>query len=325
GSLSTLQFSYEEEVIDKCPPGQETLDPLESFNEVIFEPSIAMAILRLVHAAMLALTNKMASFKCTHAVVCRLPNSWRPRDGKEGSLDRARRQHEEYVKALRSVGLDVLEMPADELIPSCPYVEDCAIVCNGAALIAKPAAASRKRETEAIRAVLKKELNLYIMEVTDPNATLDGGDVLFTGREFFVGLSTNTNEGGAAAVASAFPEFPCTPIKLGDNCHLKNLISMAGPDVISVGSGESAQKLLKRIEREATFQYQKLTVSDDIAANVLYVNNVLLHRAKEEFPDSVKILEDRILYPRYALEFSELGSLSSCCLLIKKTKHMKNL
>jgi hypothetical protein len=35
-----------------------------------------------------------------------------------------------------------------------------------------------------------------------------------TGREFFVGLSEWTNEAGARAVAAAFPDFPCTPVKV---------------------------------------------------------------------------------------------------------------
>lgn len=34
------------------------------------------------------------------------------------------------------------------------------------------------------------------------------------GREFFVGISEFTNEAGARAVAAAFPEFPCTPVKV---------------------------------------------------------------------------------------------------------------
>lgn len=63
--------------------------------------------------------------------------------------------------------------------------------------------------------MLRKELDLPLAEIADPNARLDGGDVLFTGREFFVGLSKWTNEAGARAVASAFPEYPCVPIKVG--------------------------------------------------------------------------------------------------------------
>jgi hypothetical protein len=36
-------------------------------------------------------------------------------------------------------------------------------------------------QVETIRAVLKKELDLPIVEIGDESAKLDGGDVLFTG------------------------------------------------------------------------------------------------------------------------------------------------
>lgn len=36
-----------------------------------------------------------------------------------------------------------------------------------------------------MRAVLKKELDLPIVEITDDSAKLDGGDVLFTGKYCF--------------------------------------------------------------------------------------------------------------------------------------------
>lgn len=97
-----------------------------------------------------------------------------------------------------------------------------------------------------MKKILRKELNLPIMEIADPKATLDGGDVLFTGREFFVGLSGRSNEGGARALASAFPEFPVTPIKVpSKTLHLKSVMSMAGPDILCVGSSADAQDMLK--------------------------------------------------------------------------------
>lgn len=65
-----------------------------------------------------------------------------------------------------------------------------------------------------MRAILRKELDLALFEIADPNAKLEGGDVLFTGKEFFVGISEFTNEAGARSVANAFPEFPCVPIKV---------------------------------------------------------------------------------------------------------------
>ena len=40
----------------------------------------------------------------------------------------------------------------------------------------------------------------------------DGADVLFTGKEFFVGISSRTNEAGARALAAAFPEYVVSPV-----------------------------------------------------------------------------------------------------------------
>lgn len=37
-------------------------------------------------------------------------------------------------------------------------------------------------QVETVRSVLKKELDLPIVEISDQNAKLDGGDVLFTGK-----------------------------------------------------------------------------------------------------------------------------------------------
>lgn len=64
------------------------------------------------------------------------------------------------------------------------------------------------------------------MDINDPLATIEGGDVLFTGREFFVGLSKTTNLAGAKAVASAFPEYPVTLLRVSiDILHRIKLFS----------------------------------------------------------------------------------------------------
>lgn len=64
---------------------------------------------------------------------------------------------------------------------------------------------------------------------------------------------------------------------------------MAGPDILCVGESRDAQEVLKRMEREATFNYQTLTVPEDQAANVLYLNGTLIHRCIEEIPQSFKV------------------------------------
>ena len=46
-------------------------------------------------------------------------------------------------------------------------------------------------------------------------ALLDGGDVLFTGREIFVGLSSRTNKEGVESLAKAFSKYPVTAVDMG--------------------------------------------------------------------------------------------------------------
>ena len=69
-------------------------------------------------------------------------------------------------------------------------------------------------QVDNVKSVLRKELHQTVVEPTSSKALLSGSDVLFTGREFFVGISQWTNTEGAVAVAATWPEYPCTPVKV---------------------------------------------------------------------------------------------------------------
>lgn len=65
---------------------------------------------------------------------------------------KAQREHEAYVEVLKTkLGLEVVELPADESLPDCVFVEDAAVVCGDTALITKPGAESRRREVGKCR------------------------------------------------------------------------------------------------------------------------------------------------------------------------------
>lgn len=87
----------------------------------------------------------------THAVVRGIPASLAKEALRscqaEVDLAEARREHEEYVEVLGTrLGLEVVELPADESLPDCVFVEDAAVVCGDTALITRPGAESRRRE-----------------------------------------------------------------------------------------------------------------------------------------------------------------------------------
>ena len=120
--------------------------------------------------------------------------SLRHREPKEPiDVDKAREQHRNYVSELRKLIGHVVAVPAREEFPDQVFVEDPAVVLDGVALMTRMRSPSRAGEGEPMRKVLEN-LNLRIVEMTDPDAYLDGGDVIFTGREFLVGLSKRTNK-----------------------------------------------------------------------------------------------------------------------------------
>ncbi|KAG7514671.1 hypothetical protein JOB18_039784 [Solea senegalensis] len=267
----------------------------------------------------------------THAIVRGIPASLAKEalrtSEAEVDVDKARGEHDAYVEVLKTrLGLDVVELPADESFPDCVFVEDAAVVCGDTALITRPGAESRRGETEAMKRALKA-LNLNVVEMTDENATLDGGDVLFTGREFFVGLSSRTNQRGAEILADAFKDYAVSTVPVLASLHLKSFCSMGGPGLIVIGSSEPAQKALKIMQQMSDHCYDKLTVPDDIAANCIYMNlpnkgHVLLHCTAEEFPESFKVFEklkDYTLIPVSNMEKVKVdGALTCCSILINK-------
>ncbi|XP_046906024.1 N(G),N(G)-dimethylarginine dimethylaminohydrolase 1 isoform X2 [Hypomesus transpacificus] len=176
-----------------------------------------------------------------------------------------------------------------------------------------------------------KQLDLNIVEMTDENAILDGGDVLFTGREFFVGLSKRTNQKGAEILANAFKDYAVSTVPVVEGLHLKSFCSMGGPGLIVIGSSEPAQKALKIMQQMSDHRYDKLTVPDDVAANCVYMNlpskgHVLLHCMPEEFPESAKVFEklkDHMLIPVSNMEKAKVdGALTCCSVLINKTANI---
>lgn len=264
----------------------------------------------------------------THAVVRGIPSSLAAEALRlcesEVDLAGAVQEHEEYVQVLKTrLGLEVLELPADEALPDCVFVEDAAVVCGNTALITRPGAESRRAETQAMKEALKK-LNLNVVEMKDESATLDGGDVLFTGQEFFVGLSKRTNQRGAEILADAFKDYAVSTVPVTEGLHLKSFCSMGGPGLIVIGSSEHAQKALKIMQQMSNHRYDKLTVPDDLAANCIYMNlpgkgKVLLHHPAEMFPQSIKLFEkltDYTLIPVPNMEKMKVDGALTCCSIL---------
>jgi dimethylargininase len=86
-------------------------------------------------------------------------------------------------------------IPADESHPDCCFLEDTLVCARGTALLTHPGHPSRQGEVAGVKAWLEKSesaikgVKIKSLQDIDKDATLDGGDVLFTGRHMFVGLT----------------------------------------------------------------------------------------------------------------------------------------
>lgn len=108
-------------------------------------------------------------------------------------------QHAGYVQALEGCGLRVTRAQPDARFPDATFVEDTAIITERGAILARPGAASRSGEVDAIRATI--ESRTQVTDTIEPPGTVDGGDICAAGETVFIGISARTNDEGARQLA----------------------------------------------------------------------------------------------------------------------------
>lgn len=180
---------------------------------------------------------------------------------------RAREQHAAYLAALRDAGVELLELPADEAHPDCCFVEDTAVLVDGAALITHPGAPSRRGECAAVAAALAPHLRLTTMST---DAILDGGDVLRTGDTLHVGRSSRTDAAGVAALtAFAAPHgLTVRAVPLAAGLHLKSVVTLADPRTLVLQAGA--------LDPAAFPGLDVIEVPEPVGANVLALGRRVL-------------------------------------------------
>jgi dimethylargininase len=140
----------------------------------------------------------------------------------------ASRQHAAYCDALRACGADVVTLDVNRALPDCVFIEDTAIVLDELAVMMSPGAVSRRPEPAGIEPVLRAYRN--VERVALP-ATIDGGDVVRSGRDLYVGLSARTNAEAITALRAIVEPFgySVTGVPVTGCLHLKTACS-ALPD-----------------------------------------------------------------------------------------------
>jgi dimethylargininase len=193
-------------------------------------------------------------------------------------------QHRLYVEALKECGLEVMVLDSDNQYPDSTFVEDVALCTSKFAVVTNPGAPSRKGEIHGMRITLK-EFFKNIDEIIYPG-TLDAGDVMMAGDNFYIGISERTNNDGAEQLINILKKYNMSGIKVPLNTmlHLKTGLSYLENNNLLI-SGEF-------IKNPVFESFTKIIVDDKeaYAANSLWINAKVL--VPKGFPETKAKIEN---------------------------------
>jgi dimethylargininase len=228
-------------------------------------------------------------------------------------VDLARAQHASYECALEQFGCVVQRLRSVDDMPDSVFIEDTAVVVDDIAIIARPGAASRRREIAEVAAALSPHRSL--VPIVDPG-TIDGGDVLIVGHQVFIGRTNRTNDDGIVQARAALAPFGyvVTPAVVRGCLHLKSAITALDDQTLLVN---------RRWIDETQFSGFELIDVDPIepaGANIARAGGGLLYASS--FPRTLERLQRRG-YRISAIDVSEIAKAEgavTCCSLIFSDK-----
>jgi dimethylargininase len=145
----------------------------------------------------------------------------------------AHRQHLQYQSALADLGCTVLSLPALANQPDAVFVEDTALVLDEVAVMTRPGAASRRAEVPSIAETLARYRRL--ISITEPG-TLEGGDILRSGKHIYVGLSARSNREGIRQLAELVADYGYVveAVPITGCLHLKSSVTLVDEETVLV-------------------------------------------------------------------------------------------
>lgn len=184
----------------------------------------------------------------------------------------ALKQHDAYIEALKSCGVEVTVLPANEAYPDSCFVEDTAVITRKCAIISNPGAGSRNGEIEEMIPTIKTFFTDDKIEYIKNPGTLDGGDVMMVGDHFYVGRSARTNEEGIRQFIEILEKYGLSgsEVTLEHVLHLKTGVNYIENKNLLV-AGEFLTK-----EEFKDFNHILIPEDESYAANCIWVNDKVI-------------------------------------------------
>lgn len=206
--------------------------------------------------------------------------------GPDPSVNLFLRQHAAYVSAIKAAAVQVDELPALEEFPDSVFVEDSALCLKDAAIILRPGAPSRFGEAQCIRPALEKHFS-RVIQLKGPGF-VDGGDVLLSDRDAFIGLSARTNQDGLEELSSVLAEFSYRTVKVetpASILHFKTECGLLDSQTIF------STKKLASLGCFDNYRVIEVPKGEEGAANIVRLNDVVFLSCG--YPESEALLKSQ--------------------------------
>jgi len=197
--------------------------------------------------------------------------------------ENALKQHNNYIEALKSCGLEVIVLEADEQYPDSTFVEDVALLTPYCAIATNPGAPSRRGEVEEMQELLKKYYT-DIEEIKSPGF-VEAGDIMMVGKHYYIGLSERTNLNGAEQMISVLKKHGLN----GSVVHFEKVLHLkTGLAYLENNNLAACGEFIDHSEFE---KFNKIIIPEEesYAANCIWVNDTVIIPAG--FPKAKKSMQ----------------------------------
>lgn len=214
--------------------------------------------------------------------------------------DLACEQHQNYIDALKSCGLKVDVLEADEDYPDSTFIEDVALLTPHCVIITIPGANSRKGEVDGVIETIEKHFD-NIEFIQEPG-TVEPGDIMMVGDHYYIGISERTNLEGARQMREILEKYQLktTNVELKEMLHLKTGLAYLEHNNL-VATGEF-------LFNKTFDAFNLIGVEDQesYAANCIWVNDKVI--VPKGYPNTKKKIE-QLGYQSIEVDVSEFRKL----------------
>ncbi|MBV8802549.1 MAG: hypothetical protein JO131_06235 [Gammaproteobacteria bacterium] len=199
------------------------------------------------------------------------------------NFKKALEQHNNYAKALQTLGVTPIIKKAHSQFPDGCFTEDTHLILPEVVIVLNPGAVSRSQEPATLRDALPTDRPLkYISN----GLTIDGGDILVANKRIYIGLSTRTKTQAVEQLKEIVSSYGYTvfPLQVPLGLHLKSGMTCiidkkyGNPVFIIQKDFEILIKELRKdnMHKNEYIEYFVVPETEKFAANILPLNEGII-------------------------------------------------